>query len=412
MQDLIDGWLGTHQRLDPRFPGELETLYRAETESGRRRAMRLATGAGCVTGLVMAPLLWRLLPDAHAALLTWWIGVALPTGLICYISLWSRVNLAVLERWMVAAAVVVILCYTAVLASSRYSIASYYLGGMLLLLMLDLSAARLQFRLAALFASALVCIFAVGIQEMPHTGGLPGVVVSLLAATASLFALFGNWQLETESRRSYALMLRERLKRVDLSRDNVALRDLAQRDALTGLPNRRAYDSWLQDCWREARLAGGWLALVVIDVDRFKAYNDLYGHPAGDLCLRAIANCLREQCRGATDRVARLGGEEFAVLLPEYSGARCAEVAEQLRAAVARLELPHLGNLPGAVATISCGVASVTVCHGLAPRDLVAAADIALYHAKQTGRNRVCLADGLPEPGGLKLAVCAPLQGV
>ncbi len=135
-------------------------------------------------------------------------------------------------------------------------------------------------------------------------------------------------------------------------------------------------------------------------MDRFKAYNDFYGHPSGDACLQAIARCLREQLRGTSDRVARIGGEEFSVVLPGLDGELCADVAERLRAAVAALELPHLDNEHGRIVTISCGAASLLATEPMSPRDLVAAADAALYHAKQTGRNRVCLADTVPVVAG------------
>ncbi len=191
------------------------------------------------------------------------------------------------------------------------------------------------------------------------------------------------------------IALGERMERqlyaakLSLEAQNAALARLARTDGLTGLANRRHFDEVLQQELRRARRNHSALALVMLDVDCFKKYNDLYGHPAGDDCLRrvsaAIGACVRRPC----DLAARYGGEEFAVLLPETGEAGAAMVAERIRAAVCRQGLTHAGN-PHRVVTISAGV------HVLVPADagdaqkLVAGADHALYQAKSDGRNRVC----------------------
>jgi diguanylate cyclase (GGDEF)-like protein len=219
----------------------------------------------------------------------------------------------------------------------------------------------------------------------------------------SLFAVFGAWRVETETRRSYALMLRERLKRRDLSHLNSELVELARRDPLTGLANRRAYEIAEAASWRSAERAGIAVGLVIIDIDHFKSFNDFYGHPAGDACLQAVARCLAEQVRGTADVVARVGGEEFAILLPDLTVDTAGDIAERVRHAVATLELPHLGCGPGRTVTVSCGACSLVPEPGTTPKDLFAAADAALYAAKQAGRNRVCLAEQLvdiPRYGG------------
>jgi diguanylate cyclase (GGDEF)-like protein len=390
LQGEIDHWLQTqHGRIDPRFPPALEAIYGRETAAGRRRAMKISTLVGCATGTLLIPAFWRLLPDAHPALWLWWAGLGIPTGVICHISFWTRVELAVLERWMAAAGVFVILCFIRLLTAGAHGTASLLLVGVLLMIMLDLVAARLSFAVAWVFTLAQVALFGAGVQLVPNGGGLSGVVLLVLMAVTSLFALYGNWQLETELRRSFALMLRERLRQAALAQDNVSLRAQAQSDPLTGLGNRRAFDGWMQAAWQASAAAGTTLGVIAIDVDRFKAFNDIYGHPAGDNCLHAIAACLAAQLRDTTDPVARLGGEEFAVLLP------CAPPAMWLREAVLQLRLPHLGNGATAFASISCGAATLVPCGASCPDALMRAADTALYQAKQTGRNRACLADAV-----------------
>jgi diguanylate cyclase (GGDEF)-like protein len=267
---------------------------------------------------------------------------------------------------------------------------------MLLLTMLHAIAGGLRFLPAAVAVAGLFVELVATIPAL--VDGLNSIGLIILAANTSAYAMFGNWRLETEIRRSYALSLRERLARQHLAQHNAELDDLAARDALTGLANRRTYDQWLRTYWAGARHGNAPIGLVVIDIDHFKRFNDYYGHAAGDRCLQAVAECLRDQSRGTSDHVARLGGEEFAVLLPAIGVPgigldTCGDVAERLRAAVAALELPHLAGDPGGIVTVSCGAASVTVGEDMSAEDLFAAADAALYAAKRAGRNCVRLGE-------------------
>lgn len=166
------------------------------------------------------------------------------------------------------------------------------------------------------------------------------------------------------------------------------LRQLSHVDGLTELANRRHFDEELARAWRRAQRQNGSIALVMIDIDHFKCYNDEYGHLAGDECLRRIADVLRTATRRPFDLVARYGGEEFAVLLPDTGGAGADVVAEQMRAAVESSHIPHCRSWPGCM-TISCGVAAAARVSDLEPAGLIAMADRRLYEAKHAGRNRV-----------------------
>jgi diguanylate cyclase (GGDEF)-like protein len=139
-----------------------------------------------------------------------------------------------------------------------------------------------------------------------------------------------------------------------------------------------------------ARRAGGSLALIILDVDCFKQYNDTYGHPAGDECLRRISQVVKAAQRRAGDLAARYGGEELALLLPGTDAAGAMAVAEKVRLAVQDLIMPHRAS-PARIVTVSAGVATCepTNDSGL-PLDFVEAADQSLYEAKHSGRNRVC----------------------
>ncbi len=138
------------------------------------------------------------------------------------------------------------------------------------------------------------------------------------------------------------------------------------------------------------------MSLLMIDVDQFKVYNDVYGHQAGDECLRVVAKVIAAAVNRPRDLVARYGGEEIAVLLPNTGNAGAATVAETIRAQVEALALRHDANTPSGVLTVSIGSASRVPSldrSRIAPRDLIALADAALYQAKQNGRNRVAVAD-------------------
>ncbi|MCR9145240.1 MAG: diguanylate cyclase [bacterium] len=186
----------------------------------------------------------------------------------------------------------------------------------------------------------------------------------------------------------------------ELEESRRRMEQLAVTDGLTALVNRRYFDEQLIVEWARARRTRSTLALMMADVDHFKDYNDTYGHPAGDVCLRRIADCLQSVLHRAGDVVARYGGEEFAVILPatDYFGAGA--LATQMRDAVLALKIPHSASPVASVVTISIGVAAAepTAHDPNFPEDsgedlaeLLMYADHALYQAKRSGRNRIIL---------------------
>jgi len=175
----------------------------------------------------------------------------------------------------------------------------------------------------------------------------------------------------------------------DEKRAQVALEQLATRDGLTGLANRRCFDDTLNAEWQRALRQQQPLSLLMVDVDNFKQYNDAYGHLGGDECLQRIATAVSSEMR-ANDLVARYGGEEFAVILPNQSLKGAAIVAERIRCRVEQLRLPNLGSKQHVV-TVSIGAATALAAPENDPSQLVATADSALYRAKHMGRNRISL---------------------
>jgi diguanylate cyclase (GGDEF)-like protein len=172
---------------------------------------------------------------------------------------------------------------------------------------------------------------------------------------------------------------------------NQSLQRLSTLDALTGVPNRRSFNNSLYREWGRAVRDTVPISLIMIDVDHFKAYNDHYGHPQGDECLRQVAKILHDQVKRPGDMLARYGGEEFVALLTHTGIEGATAVAEALRASVDRLHLEHACSAVSDHVTVSVGVASAIPDRNSTPDDLVSAADQALYEAKHQGRNRVII---------------------
>jgi len=174
---------------------------------------------------------------------------------------------------------------------------------------------------------------------------------------------------------------------------------LALSDGLTGIANRRQFDMMLEREWLRGVREQTNLSLLLIDVDRFKAYNDVYGHPSGDECLRQVVATVKPLVNRPADLLARYGGEEFAVILPNTEARGACQMAERIRKAVEERRLSHPGNPPHSVVTLSVGCAASIPRRDASHLELLEAADRALYKAKSEGRNCVHLAEGFIDQG-------------
>jgi diguanylate cyclase (GGDEF)-like protein len=209
------------------------------------------------------------------------------------------------------------------------------------------------------------------------------LILQLFLATAVLSVSVVAIVLDDLKRANFAAGQSEERYRV-LARSMEAL---ASEDPLTGVANRRQFDQTILREWHRALRNGSPISLLLLDVDRFKAFNDLYGHLEGDNCLRLVARIALENSRRSSDVVARFGGEEFAIIMPETPASGALEIAERVRAGVIRQAVVHADNSP-AVVTISVGCATVVPQKHTTANEMIAAADAALYGAKMRGRNR------------------------
>lgn len=189
-------------------------------------------------------------------------------------------------------------------------------------------------------------------------------------------------------------MVRARVRlHLDLKSKYELLESYAFIDALTEVNNRRRFDLALESEWNRARRSARPLSLVYIDVDHFKEYNDNYGHGAGDDCLRRLAGALSAALQRSGDFIARYGGEEFMVLLPYTGSGEALQIAEHLFAVIDRLAIPHATSPVAAHVTLSMGVVTIAPDAQVCTRDIIEAADRALYQAKNSGRYRIVRGD-------------------
>jgi diguanylate cyclase (GGDEF)-like protein len=222
---------------------------------------------------------------------------------------------------------------------------------------------------------------------------VPSLLAVLLTHQAFVAALASFVVLQFAATLAMALYLSQQIVALMESEQRLAAAEsrlgmVSATDGLTGIANRRAFDTALHIEWGRAAREASDVAVLMIDVDHFKLYNDTYGHLLGDDCLRVVAGLVFGALRRPSDVAARFGGEAFAVLLPATSEAGARDVADRFRVALASASLPHAGS-PFSQVTVSVGVASMAPAPGNDPQSLISLADRALYDAKQAGRNRV-----------------------
>jgi len=187
----------------------------------------------------------------------------------------------------------------------------------------------------------------------------------------------------------YQKMEQEHLLMAQLEVANQELRRIASIDSLTQLANRRSFDEQLEQEWQRLTREQAPISLLLFDIDCFKSYNDTYGHPSGDECLKQVASMINQGIRRPADLAARYGGEEFAVILPNTQGLGAMHIAQHIQMQVKAAAIPHLGSTVNPWVTLSCGIATCVPSPKTSCSALIAEADRALYRAKLQGRDRI-----------------------
>lgn len=374
----------TAQRRPAEREVRFEPALEAQFTASRLRDSRMLVRMACLLGLLVTLL---RLADAAAsdadrtALFAGFMSVvpaiALITSLVLTALAWSPL----FGRWYLPLATMLVPVRGTAAGVAVAVLATR--GHHELLMLLPVMMLSPFFFLGLHFRTALVSVVltmtAFGLAAL--VVGMPGAnllrTCAFLLVTAATSAV-AAWQLERQARRSF---IESRL-----------IAELADHDALTGTKNRRVLDEHLARLWHQAVRDERRLAILLIDVDYFKAYNDRYGHQAGDIALQRLAHTVQAQLHRPLDLLARYGGEEFAALLYDVAASEAVEIAERIRMAVAALQLPHHEAGEASFVTVSIGVAAVQPVAERAPLGALQLADEALYTAKIRGRNNVHLA--------------------
>jgi diguanylate cyclase (GGDEF)-like protein len=357
------------------FPARLERLFERETGHARRRHL-VSIGIIWITlGLVYA-IVAPVGPVAGVDIVR--MGVVTPILIAVTFAIWWGVRPFTRELLMMLANIIAPASMILVITLAQGGEVGANRGALTIVLLFITVVVRLRFWFAVT-----ACVAIIGVQVgvpallgVSAPGNVPLVLVTIVTT------LIANYHLERESRLNYLHRLLTRIQGAKLAATVVQLQDLSQRDPLTGLANRRALDAQLDElCENRERFA-----VIMVDVDAFKPFNDCYGHVIGDDCLRRVAAMLRASLRRTSDQIARIGGEEFAVVLPQTSVEDARIMAERMRVAVSDLRIPHTGS-PERHVTISAGVSGSSAPVSAAA--MLSEADAALYRAKSLGRNRV-----------------------
>lgn len=357
-----------------RFVGPLELEYRGYKRDDNFELKRIALIVATLSWLTFAAIDFLLVPQPH---ITWILGVRLAVMLLlllCAALVWQRKHVELLQPLSQVCILALGAGAALVVGIAHHGDPDYPYEGLLLVSMAAYFVVGLRLG-EALFCASVVLLVYVGAEWW---AGLPPARL----LNNLLFLLFGNligaigcYLLEFKSREHFLV---SRLMQV-----------LAEHDSLTGLHNRRSFNRQFERLLRQARRAQQPLALLLCDIDHFKAYNDCYGHQAGDQALQRVGALLQDAARRPLDMAVRLGGEEFAVLLYDIASGEARKRAEVLRASLEQLNIAHARSDTARMLTLSIGVACILPGEVGELAQLYESADRALYEAKAFGRNQV-----------------------
>ena len=345
---------------------------------------------------------WMMVPDRFEQALRLRLLVFTPVALFFLVVCWRwqplllRLPAVFIESIAMLAGVAAALCLVSVLLVTDSPYAGMYRCGLLPILVYGTLVQRFRFGFALVFSISMLVLHLVTVFfSTGRPSPFPELEVPMLLVllVVMFYTLIMNYRMELEERRRFQQKERAAELRERLQASQSRLKTLSRQDALTGVPNRRRFDEVAALQWQRHQQTGEQLAVLLIDVDHFKAFNDRHGHPAGDQCLRLVAQALQGSLAPTDAILARWGGEEFIALLPHTDDVVARRVGERLCDAVRGLALRHGGSPVRGTVTISVGVALARPV--MAREDLsslVAQADAALYQAKREGRDRSVLA--------------------
>jgi diguanylate cyclase (GGDEF)-like protein len=373
-----------------KFQPSLEARYQQDKESER---LRLIWFGGILlivltNGLLMAD--WIMVPDQLQTALVLRGLVQTPLAAIALLCIkYMPPALREWQAFVMGLLTMSISCYLCVISTDP--LAPAYLVSLCLLMLFNGGVIRMRFWMSVRSAFGVLALFLVAASLVSNPPLEVLLSMALVIVSSALFALFSSYRSEREERANWLLAQHQKRLHEEVNDSNRELDRLSRFDSLTDLPNRRHLDDFLQQVWSRARHAGDDLALLMIDIDHFKSYNDHYGHMQGDVCIQQVAKRLQSCLGRPSDLIARYGGEEFVAVIPGANLATALVIADRVRSDLDRLRLPHEASPGLKHVTLSIGVASMRANSADASAErLIACADAALYEAKGSGRNAVC----------------------
>ena len=360
------------------FPRALRDQFERDTRERHAQRLRAVVWPTLIvynlllaTDVFLVPDVWQVSAAIHFAIVTpLMIGTALALP-----RLQSRLSREIVAAILPLAMSLQVLF---VFAASTSPFADHYQYLVVLNMLLLGTSLRPRFWIVLTVASFVFVLHFAAVQFLSDLRWQEASMASLVLLVVVYTTAMGSLSAQRRERRSYLFRLRESLRHAEA--------DLSSRhDKLTGFLNRSGLEKALQELWN-APFAQ--VAAIMIDIDHFKSYNDHYGHLAGDSCLKEMANLIAAETRQPQDILARFGGEEFLVLLPNTDLREGSRVADRMRRSLAKAAMPHEGENACGFVSASFGVGSAAT-KTMSPRELIAAADAALYHVKKNGRNGV-----------------------
>lgn len=394
-QETIDALLARHSPLLA-FPKDVESYFQARIRDQRTRHIWNTSWAGSFVYLLFALCDYALLPDIYLHVWQFRFLVAFPVFAATSFLFGYIANYHVREGLVAVVAFLIGATTVWLVLQSRAPLAVQELAGFCLFIVFSNVVVRFRFVLASVVSTAFFIYFVIislAASHIPIASHINNFVLLFSAASVSLL---GNYWHEMEERRSFLLAERDAARKQELQQANDTLENLSYRDGLTSSYNKRYFDLRFPQLLAYAQVNRTPLWVLFIDVDHFKAFNDSYGHIAGDRALVRVAAVLNASFRRRDEIIARTGGEEFVGLLPGVSKEQAIEIAEKVRLAICDLGIPHAQSTTADVVTISVGVAGLDPDITQYPHQLLAAADAALYKAKQSGRNCVVIESVVP----------------
>ncbi|RMG55464.1 MAG: GGDEF domain-containing protein [Gammaproteobacteria bacterium] len=380
--------------------GGLEQAFQAYYAEQYLGFSRLGVLVGFVLFLVFGVLDRYLYPEVYSTLWFLRYAVASPLFLLLIVVLFFVQETRHSQPLLAAMAIVVGLSVVGMIHEIPVQRDNPYYAGLMLVIFYSHGLVRMQFRWATLSSIIIVLAYEAVVLILRTATSFEEILAgNFFFISAALTGMGTSLIMEYDARRQFLLQrhlaeernLLEQANR-KLNAINARLDAEAHVDELTRIPNRRSFFEHLDREWRRQLRRGEKarpVSLLLIDIDFFKRYNDHYGHPAGDRCLKRIAGLIAQAAQRPGDLAARIGGEEFVLLLPETDLEAARDLAEALRDRVEQEAIPHRESPIDHHVTISIGVASLIPGGNVPPSELVHGADHALYEAKRAGRNLV-----------------------